>query len=112
MSIIQSESRQSPWCMRFKRNHQARLLLREDMPGDRRPVVYPTCHGEAAFSAAQGWGQRVLQLPDDMLPNAFVVLDAFPLTPDGKLDRKALPMPEGESLAMSSGEDFLARLED
>ncbi|MGN6152444.1 MAG: hypothetical protein ACTHOH_10620 [Lysobacteraceae bacterium] len=58
MSITQSESRQSRWSMRSRRIHQARLLLRKDMPGDRRPVAYPACHDEAFFSAAQAERQR------------------------------------------------------
>lgn len=72
------------------------LLLREDTPGDQRLVAYVVPIGIAPDTSELKQHLRK-QLPEYMVPNDVVVLDAMPLTPNGKLDRKQLPSPQGLS---------------
>jgi natural product biosynthesis luciferase-like monooxygenase protein len=70
---------------------QAVVIAREDNPGDVRLVGYVTSDGPIDDTALKsGLGQH---LPEVMVPAHIVRLDAFPLTPNGKVDRKALPSP-------------------
>ncbi|HEV2735391.1 MAG TPA: amino acid adenylation domain-containing protein, partial [Longimicrobiaceae bacterium] len=72
----------------------AAVTARDDAPGGTRLVGYVVPEGGAAASPAElrAWlGER---LPEHMVPSALVVLEAFPLTPTGKVDRRALPAPE------------------
>jgi hypothetical protein len=73
--------------------NQAVVLAREDSPGDLRLVAYVTGHApEAGLRAA-----LAAALPDHMVPAHIVPLDAFALTPNRKVDRKALPAPGGRA---------------
>ncbi|WP_025130131.1 non-ribosomal peptide synthetase [Pseudomonas sp. PH1b] len=78
---------------------EAVVIAREDSPGDKRLVAYVIARPGATPSAAHLREQLQRTLADYMLPSAFVRLQAWPLTTNGKLDRKALPAPDGESLA-------------
>lgn len=84
---------------------QAVVLAREDSPGDLRLVAYIVgAAQEAALRAA-----LAAVLPEHMVPSHVVTLAAFPLTPNRKVDRKALPAP---SAALPVAEAFVAPTSD
>ncbi|MGA5493534.1 amino acid adenylation domain-containing protein [Streptomyces cinereoruber] len=82
---------------------RAVVVVREDIPGSPLLVGYVT---GAAGSAPGAAGLRAAvgeRLPAHMVPSAVVVLDAFPLTANGKVDRRALPAPDLAGSAATAG---------
>ncbi|BAY73752.1 amino acid adenylation domain-containing protein [Nostoc linckia NIES-25] len=69
-------------------------IVREDKPGNQNLTAYITLHPDKTLTISEL--RRFLQnkLLDHMVPTAFMILEAFPLTSNGKVDRRALPMPD------------------
>jgi amino acid adenylation domain-containing protein/non-ribosomal peptide synthase protein (TIGR01720 family) len=72
---------------------EAVVLLREDDPGAKRLVAYLATAQEPSPSISELRGFLKERLPEYMIPSAFVMLEALPVTSSGKVDRRALPAP-------------------
>ncbi|HEX8273583.1 MAG TPA: non-ribosomal peptide synthase/polyketide synthase, partial [Longimicrobiaceae bacterium] len=73
---------------------EALVVAREDAPGDRRLVAYVVAGGSAGVAPAELKAHLKGRLPEYMVPSAVVVLERLPLTPSGKVARRALPAPD------------------
>jgi amino acid adenylation domain-containing protein len=75
----------------------ALVLAREDVPGDRRLAAYYLSDEPIDVEALRA--HLAERLPEHMVPAAFVWMEAYPQTPSGKIDRRALPAPGGDAFA-------------
>lgn len=73
---------------------QVAVIVREDQPGDKRVVAYIVPQHNKRLDVGELRLLAKHYLPDYMVPSAFVVIDTLPLTPNKKIDRKALPAPD------------------
>src|SRR6185436_605534 len=78
------------------------VVVRETHGADRRLVAYVVIHGDGDSPVESLREHARAQLPDYMVPPAFVRLDVLPLSPNGKVDRRALPSPDESSYASSA----------
>jgi amino acid adenylation domain-containing protein len=79
---------------RHKQVKEAAVIAREDSPGEKRLVAYVTQRDRGGRGVEDMRAHLKAALPEHMVPSAFVILENFPLTPNGKLDRRALPAPD------------------
>ncbi|QLE39947.1 amino acid adenylation domain-containing protein [Nostoc sp. C052] len=77
---------------------QAVVVAREDIPGDKRLVAYLAA-SDKSLTSHQLREFLKHQLPEYMVPSAIAILESLPLTPSGKVDRRALPKPDLQSTA-------------
>lgn len=74
---------------------EAVVIARQDLPGEKCLVAYVTPSAASTTPRVESLRECLkTALPEYMVPSAFVLLDSFPLTANGKLDRLALPLPD------------------
>jgi len=83
---------------------EAVVIVRESAPGDKRLIAYLVPRAGVRLKPEQLRVELAQNLPEYMIPSAFVTLSALPLTNNGKLDKRALPAPGRAD--MSAGDSF------
>ncbi|OTA15176.1 Amino acid adenylation [Xenorhabdus vietnamensis] len=88
------------------------VIAREGESGDKRLVAYVIPQSDVTLTPSQLREYLSTRLMENMLPSAFVILDAFPLSANGKLDRKALPAPDESAIITQGYEAPIGEMEN
>ncbi|WP_340619899.1 amino acid adenylation domain-containing protein [Xenorhabdus siamensis] len=91
---------------------EAIVMVREDITHDKRLVAYLVLQPEITLNLEQLRETLHTSLPHYMIPNAFVTLESFPLTPNGKLDRQSLPSPDSFAVITQDYEAPIGEIEN
>ncbi len=78
---------------------QTLVMVREDVPGDKRLVAYVVARNGTTVEAGELRDYLRRRLPAYMIPSAFVMIDSMPLSPSGKVDRRSLPAPGADPIS-------------
>ena len=78
------------------------MLVREDVPGEKRLVAYIVPAQQPAPTTTELHSFLKEKVPEYMLPSAFVMIETLPLTRNGKLNRDALPAPDASRPSLTS----------
>ena len=91
---------------------EAVVLCREDRPGEKQLVAYVVAAGKMEGSDLRTFLDK--RLPEYMIPGGFVMMEALPITPNGKIDKMRLPMPTQilKHLSSKNGPVLLTPLEN
>ncbi|MDL2082315.1 CDA peptide synthetase III, partial [Streptomyces sp. GXMU-J15] len=94
---------------------QATAIVRTDQPGEKRLIGYAVPTEGTTLDPTEIRRNLAGSLPEYMVPSAVIILDHFPLTSNGKLDRKALPAPDfttaiGDRAPRTPREELLCHL--
>ncbi|HEX5708787.1 MAG TPA: amino acid adenylation domain-containing protein, partial [Pyrinomonadaceae bacterium] len=84
---------------------EAVVVAVEDAAGEKRLAAYVLKDERAGATAHELRGHLRERLPEYMVPSVFMLLDEFPLTPSGKVDRRALPTPDLSQMGLDGRED-------
>ncbi len=85
------------WLLKHPQVREAVAIVREDKPNDKRLVAYVALRPGDVPTTDELRSYIAKGLPEYMVPSAFVVQTALPMTPNGKVDRQALPAPGTEN---------------
>ena len=79
------------------------VVVREDRPGDKRIVAYMRTTKPVQTEALQA--KLATEMPEYMIPAHYITLDAFPLTPNAKVDRSKLPKPQETAIVLDADDE-------